>query len=183
VVYYANIAFNRVANPTTHSAFASAITVSRSFDKGETWETHYVIQDDDPAVFHDKEWIAVAPDATVYYTRSADGAVTWDKPVKINQEAGRTDQFFQWISVSGDFVHVGFVDRQYTADALLDHSYAVSTTAATPGARPSGSPPPRPARTRVCSAPTAPVSSSVTTPGSSPRAAPPTSCGWTGAPA
>jgi BNR repeat-like domain len=267
VVYYANIAFNRVANPATgHSAFASAIAVSRSFDKGETWETHYVIQDDDPAVFHDKEWIAVTPDGTVYvawalfksgqggpggylgspiviskstdqgqtwsepqeisagpyaqfatpvvaadgtvyvsyelwqnpigraggrafvakstdggetwtnhfvalindlpnplphgafrvasypvldvgddgtlhmvwsnwqsgsadivYTRSGDGAATWDKPVKVNQEAGKTDQFFQWLSVSGDFVHVGFVDRQYTGDALLDHSYVVST--------------------------------------------------------
>jgi hypothetical protein len=267
VVYYANIAFNRQANPATgHSAFASSIAVSRSFDKGDTWETHYVIQDDDPAVFHDKEWIAVGPDGTVYvawalfksgrggpfqylgspivisksedqgqtwsepqeisagpyaqfatpvvaadgtiyvsyelwenpigraggrafvakstdggeewsnhfvslindlpnplphgafrvasypvldvgddgtlhmvwsnwqsgsadivYTRSGDGGATWDKPVKINQESVRSDQFFQWISVSGDFVHVGFVDRQYTGNALLDHSYAVST--------------------------------------------------------
>jgi hypothetical protein len=267
VVYYANIAFNRQANPATgHSAFASAIAVSRSFDKGNTWETHYVIQDDDPAVFHDKEWIAVGPDGTVYvawalfksgqggpfqylgspivisksedqgetwtepqeisagpyaqfatpvvaddgtvyvsyelwenpigrsggrafvakstdggdtwtnhfvalindlpnplphsafrvasypvldvgddgalhmvwsnwqsgsadivYTRSSDGGATWNKPVKINQESVKADQFFQWISVSGDFVHVGFVDRQYTDDALLDHSYAVST--------------------------------------------------------
>jgi hypothetical protein len=38
----------------------------------------------------------------------------------------KSDQFFAWIDASGDFVHVGFVDRQYTDDALLDHSYAVS---------------------------------------------------------
>src|SRR5918996_439608 len=48
VVYYANIAFNRTANPDTgHSAFASSIAVSRSFDKGNTWDTHFVIEDDD----------------------------------------------------------------------------------------------------------------------------------------
>jgi Neuraminidase (sialidase) len=266
VVYYANIAFNRQANPATgHSAFASAITVSRSFDKGETWQTHFVIQDDEPSVFHDKEWIAVGPDGVVYvvwaryrygqggpggylespiviskstdqgqtwsqpqvisagpysqfatpvvtedgiiyvsyelwnnpigtsggrafvakstdggqtwtnhfvalindlpnplpgsafrvasypvldvgddgtlhmvwsnwqsgsgdivYTQSSDGADTWSQPVKINQESVRSDQFFQWIDASGDYVHVGFVDRQYTDDAILDHSYVVS---------------------------------------------------------
>jgi photosystem II stability/assembly factor-like uncharacterized protein len=267
VVYYANIAFNRTANPDTgHSAFASSISVSRSFDKGDSWETHYVIQDDDPSVFHDKEWIAVGPDGSVYvawarfrfgkggpfgylespiviskstdqgvtwstpqvisagpyaqfatpvvasdgtvyvsyelwnnpvgvaggrafiakstdggatwtnhfvalindlrsplpgsafrvasypvldvgddgtlhmvwsnwqagsgdvvYTRSTDGGESWSRAVKINQESVKSDQFFQWIDVSGDFVHVGFVDRQYSSDALLDHSYAVST--------------------------------------------------------
>lgn len=265
VVYYANIAFNRTANPDTgHSAFASAIAVSRSFDKGETWETHFVIEDDDPSVFHDKEWITVGadgsvyvtwarfrfgrgpfgyvespivvskstdqgetwsepkvisagpytqfstpvagPDGTIYvsyelwpspagaaggrayvakstdggatwtnhfvalindlksplpgsafrvasypvldvgddgilhmvwsnwqggsgdivYTRSEDGGETWSRAVKINQESVKSDQFFQWIDASGDFVHVGFVDRQYTADAQLDHSYVVS---------------------------------------------------------
>ena len=47
--------------------------------------------------------------------------------MKINQESVKSDQFFQWIDASGDFVHVGFVERQYTADAMLDHSYAVST--------------------------------------------------------
>jgi hypothetical protein len=267
VVYYANIAFNRTANPATgHSAFASSIAVSRSFDKGDTWETHYVIQNDDPSIFHDKEWIAAGPDGSVYvawalfrfgkggpfgylespiviskstdqgetwsdpqvisagpyaqfatpvvasdgtvyvsyelwnnpigraggrafiakstdggdtwtnhfvalvndlpnplphgafrvasypvldvgddgalhmiwsnwqagsadvvYTRSTDGGETWTRAVKINQESVKSDQFFQWIDASGDFLHVGFVDRQYTADATLDHSYVVST--------------------------------------------------------
>jgi Neuraminidase (sialidase) len=267
VVYYANIAFNRTENPDTgHSAFASSIAVSRSFDKGDTWETHFVIEDDDPSVFHDKEWIAVGPDGSVYvawarfrfgqggpfgylespiviskstdqgetwsdpevisagpytqfatpvvapdgtvyvsyelwnspaggsggrayvarstdggetwtnhlvslindiksplphsafrvasypvltvgddgalhmvwsnwqrgtadivYTQSTDGGETWRRSVKINQESVKSDQFFQWIDVSGDFVHVGFVDRQYTNDAMLDHSYVVST--------------------------------------------------------
>src|SRR5918996_2106404 len=48
VVYYANIAFNRTANEATgRSAFASSIAVSRSFDKGNTWDTHFVIEDDD----------------------------------------------------------------------------------------------------------------------------------------
>jgi len=267
VVYYANIAFNRRANPATgHSAFASSIAVSRSFNKGDTWETHFVIEDDDSSIFHDKEWIAVdqnghvyvawarfrfgrggpfgylespiviskstdqgvtwsepkvisagpytqfatpvvGPDGTIYvsyelwnspagraggrafvaksedggdtwtnqfvglvndlrsplpgsafrvasypvldvgddgtlhmvwsnwqggtgdivYTRSADGGDTWSRPVKINQESVKSDQFFQWIDASGEFVHVGFVDRQYTGNTLLDHSYAVST--------------------------------------------------------
>jgi hypothetical protein len=267
IVYYANIAFNRVANPDTgHSAFASAIAVSRSSDKGDSWETRYVIQDDDPSVFHDKEWIAAGPDGSVYvawarfrfgprapfqylespiviskstdqgdtwsspkvisagpytqfatpvvasdgtvyvsyelwnspaggaggrafvakstdggatwtnhfvarindlrsplpgsafrvasypvldvgddgtlhviwsnwqagsgdivYTRSTDGGETWRRPVKINQESVKSDQFFQWIDASGDFLHVGFVDRQYSGDELLDHSVVVST--------------------------------------------------------
>jgi Neuraminidase (sialidase) len=267
VVYYANIAFNRQENPATgHSAFASSIAVSRSFDKGNTWDTHFVIEDDDPSIFHDKEWIAVdqnghvyvawaqfrfgqggpfgylespiviskstdqgvnwsdpevisagpytqfatpvvGPDGTIYvsyelwnspagiaggrafvaksedggdtwtnhfvalvndlrsplpgsafrvasypvldvgddgtlhmvwsnwqggsgdivYTRSGDGGETWSRPVKINQEAVKSDQFFQWIDASGDFLHVGFVDRQYTGNTLLDHSYVVST--------------------------------------------------------
>jgi hypothetical protein len=264
VVYYANIAFNRTEN-AFHSGVASAISVSRSFDDGDTWETFYVVQDDDPEVFHDKEWIAVAPNGDVYvawarfefnergrylaapivvsrssdqgetwsepeaisvgphnqfatpavapdgtlyvsyenwrnptgrnggrvwvarstdagdtwtdhfvglvndlpsplpgpgsfraasypvlavgdegslhivwsnwqsgsadivYTRSADEGATWTKPVKINQEGTKSDQFFQWIDVSGDFVHAAFVDRQYTGDTLLDHSYVVST--------------------------------------------------------
>lgn len=271
VVYYANIAFNRTANDATgHSAFASSIAVSRSFDKGNTWDTHFVIEDDDASIFHDKEWIAVGPDGSVYvawarfrfgqggpfgylespiviskstdqgvtwsdaevisagpytqfatpvvfddetddgiiyvsyelwnspaglaggrafvakstdggeswtnhfvglvndlrsplpgsafrvasypvldvgddgtlhmvwsnwqrgtgdivYTRSEDGGETWSRQVKINQESVKSDQFFQWIDVSGDFVHVGFVDRQYTGNTLLDHSYVVST--------------------------------------------------------
>ena len=266
VVYYANIAFNRTANPATgHSAFASSVVVSRSFDKGDTWETHFVIEDDDPSIFHDKEWIAVGPDGSVYvtwarfrfgqggpfgylespivvskstdqgetwaepkvisagpytqfstpvaapdgtiyvsyelwpspagtsggrayvaksndggatwtnhfvalindlrsplpgsafrvasypvldvgddgtlhmvwsnwqggsgdivYTRSEDGGATWSRAVKINQESAKSDQFFQWIDASGDFVHVGFVDRQYSGNELLDHSYVVS---------------------------------------------------------
>lgn len=271
-VYYANIAFNRQANPDTgHSAFASSIVVSKSVDKGDTWTTSFVIEDDDPAVFHDKEWIAVGPDGAVYvtwarfafqpkgktglgnyeaspivfskstdggatwtepavisdryaqfstpvvyddgtpdgvlyvsyevwnnpvgrnggrafvsrsedggdtwthhfvsnvndlpsplphgafrdasypvldvgddgslhmvwsnwqggsadivYTRSEDDGTSWSRPVKINQESVKSDQFFAWIDSSGDFVHVGFVDRQYTDDAMLDHSYAVS---------------------------------------------------------
>jgi hypothetical protein len=271
-VYYANIAFNRVANPDTgHSAFASAIAVSKSENKGDTWTTNYVVQSDSSSVFHDKEWIAVGPDGAVYvtwarfqfqpkgktglgnyeaspiviskstdegatwsapkvisgrfaqfstpvvhddgtpdgviyvsfeewnnpvgrnggrafvaksedggatwskhfvgrvndlpsplphsgfrvasypvidvdddgdlhmlwsnwqsgsadivYTRSTDGGASWSRPVKINQESGKTNQFFQWIDASGDYVHVGFVDRQYTGDALLDHSYVVS---------------------------------------------------------
>jgi hypothetical protein len=267
VVYYANIAFNRQANPATgHSAFASSVVVSKSESKGDTWETHYVVQDDDPSIFHDKEWIAVGPDGAVYvtwarfrfgqggpfgylespiviskstdqgetwseakvisagpytqfstpvvapdgtvyvsyelwkspagfaggrafvakstdggetwtnhfvalvndlrsplpgsafrvasypvldvgddgtlhmvwsnwqggtgdivYTRSGDGGDTWTRPVKINQESVKSDQFFQWIDASGDFLHVGFVDRQYTGNTLLDHSYVVST--------------------------------------------------------
>jgi hypothetical protein len=264
-VYYANIAFNRTET-VHHSAFASAITVSRSTTGGDTWTTSFVVQDDDPSIFHDKEWLAVAPngdvyvawarfrfgqggpfgylespiviskstddgqswsepevisvgpysqfavpqvapDGTVYvsyenwkspagisggrawvarstdggetwtnhfvglindlrsplpgsnfrvnsgpvltvgddgtlhnvwanwqggsgdivYTRSSDQGETWTKPVKINQESVKSDQFFPWIDATGDFLHVGFVDRQYTGDELLDHSYAVST--------------------------------------------------------
>jgi hypothetical protein len=272
-VYYANIAFNRVANPATgHSAFASSVVVNKSTNGGDTWgPPSFVVQDDDPSVFHDKEWIGVGPDGAVYvtwarftfqpkgktglgnyeaspiviskstdggatwstptvisgpfaqfstpvihddgtpdgviyvsfeewnnpvgrnggrafvarstdggatwtkhfvglvndlpsplphsafrdasypvldvaedgtlhmvwsnwqagsadivYTRSADGGDSWSRPVKINQESVKTDQFFQWIDASGDYVHVGFVDRQYTDDALLDHSYVVS---------------------------------------------------------
>jgi hypothetical protein len=268
-VYYANIAFNRVANPATgHSAFASAITVNKSTNGGDTWGApSFVAQDDDPEVFHDKEWIAVGPDGSVYvtwarfsfqpkgktglgnyeaspivisksadggatwsspqvisgpfaqfstpvvaldgtlyvsyeewknpvgrnggramvaksedggatwtqhfvglvndlpsplphgafrdasypvmdvaddgslhmvwsnwqggsadivYTRSTDEAVSWSRPVKINQESVKSDQFFQWIDATDDFLHAGFVDRQYTDDALLDHSYVVS---------------------------------------------------------
>jgi hypothetical protein len=272
-VYYANIAFNRVANPATgHSAFASSVVVSKSTDKGDTWTTDFVIESDDPNLFHDKEWIGVGPDGTVYvtwarfqfqpkgktglggyeaspivvskstdggntwttptvisvgpyaqfstpvvyddgtpdgvlyvsyelwnnpvgrsggrafvsrstdggttwthhfvgnvndlpsplhhgafrvasypvldvgddgtlhmiwsnwqggsadivYTESTNGGGSWSRPVKINQESVKSDQFFQWIDASGDYVHVGFVDRQYTDDALLDHSYVVS---------------------------------------------------------
>src|ERR687891_188595 len=271
-VYYANIAFNRQANPDTgHSAFASSVVVSKSTDKGDTWTTSFVIEDDDPSVFHDKEWIAVGPDGAVYvtwalfsfqpkgktglgnyeaspivfskstdggqtwtepevisdrfaqfstpvvyddgtpdgvlfvsyevwnnpvgrsggrafvsrsedggetwthhfvanvndlpsplphgafrdasypvlevgddgtlhmlwsnwqggsadivYTRSEDGGESWARPVTINQESVKSDQFFAWIDSSGAFVHVGFVDRQYTDDAMLDHSYVVS---------------------------------------------------------
>lgn len=267
-VYYANIAFNRVANPATgHSAFASSIVVSKSTNKGDTWTTDFVIESDDPSVFHDKEWIGVAPngdvyvtwalfrtqpkgktglggyeaspivfskssdggqnwsapreisgpfaqfstpviaaDGTVYvsyeewnnpvgrnggramvarstnggttwtqhfvanvndlpsplhhgafraasypvmdvdelgnlhmiwsnwqggsgdivYTRSTNQGASWSRPVTINQESVKSDQFFQWIDASGRHLHVGFVDRQYTDDALLDHSYVVS---------------------------------------------------------
>jgi hypothetical protein len=264
-VYYTNITFNRTET-AFHSGVASGISISRSEDGGDTWETFFVVEDDDPSIFHDKEWMAVAPngdvyvawarfrfgrggpfgylespiviskstdggeswtdpqvisagpytqfatpvvapDGTVYvsyelwqnpigraggrafvarstdggetwtnhfvglindlpnplpgsafrvasypvldvgddgnlhmvwsnwqagsadivYTRSIDGGETWARPVKINQESVKTDQFFQWIDSSGDFVHVGFVDRQYTDDAMLDHSYAVST--------------------------------------------------------
>jgi len=271
-VYYANIAFNRQANPATgHSAVASSVVVSKSTDKGDTWTTSFVIEDDDPSVFHDKEWIAVGPDGAVYvtwarftfqpkgktglgnyeaspivfskstdggatwsepalisdrfaqfstpvvyddgtpdgvlyvsyevwnnpvgrnggrafvsrsedggdtwthhfvanvndlpsplphgafrdasypvldvgddgtlhmvwsnwqggsadivYTRSDDDGASWSRPVTISQETVKSDQFFAWIDSSGDFVHVGFVDRQYTDDALLDHSYVVS---------------------------------------------------------
>jgi BNR repeat-like domain len=272
-VYYANIAFNRVANPATgHSAFASSIVVSKSVNDGDTWTTDFVIESDDPNVFHDKEWIgvapngdvyvtwalfrfqpkgktglggyeaspivfskstdggqnwsapreitgpfaqfstpAIAPDGTVYvsyeewnnpvgrnggramvarstkggstwtqhlvarvndlpsplhhgafraasypvmdvddqgnlhmvwsnwqggsgdivYTRSTNRAASWSRPVTINQEAVKSDQFFQWIDASGRYLHVGFVDRQYTDDALLDHSYLVSANRGT----------------------------------------------------
>jgi hypothetical protein len=272
-VYYANIAFNRQANPATgHSAFASSVAVSRSTDKGVTWDTNFVIQSDSSSVFHDKEWIGVGPDGTVYvtwarfqfqpkgktglgnyqaspiviseshdlgetwstpkvisgpfaqfstpvayddatsdgilyvsyeewnnpvgrnggramvakstdggetwtqhfvgrvndlpsplphgafrvasypvldvgddgtlhmlwsnwqggsadivYTRSEDEGASWTRPVTISQETTKSDQFFQWIDASDDFLHVGFVDRQYTDDVLLDHSYVVST--------------------------------------------------------
>jgi Neuraminidase (sialidase) len=272
-VYYANIAFNRQANPATgHSAFASSVAVSRSTDKGDTWDTNFVIQSDNPNVFHDKEWVGVGPDGTVYvtwarfqfqpkgktglgnyqaspiviseshdlgetwsapkvisgpyaqfstpvafdddtpdgvlyvsyeewnnpvgrnggramvarstdggdtwtqhfvgrvndlpsplphgafraasypvldvaedgilhivwsnwqagsadivYTRSSNGGASWTRPVTISQEATKSDQFFQWVDASDDYVHVGFVDRQYTDNALLDHSYVVST--------------------------------------------------------
>lgn len=261
-VYYTNIAFNRTQTEH-HSPFASAISISRSANGGRTWKTFFVVEDDDPTVFHDKEWVAVAPngvifvawarflfddngnyqespivfsrsrdggqtwtpprqisvgpfnqfavpavapDGTVYisyenyetasdlngrafvarstdggrtwtnhfvapindlpfrppplfrwnsgpvttvgddgtvhmvwspfqgtgdivYTSSTDRAETWTPPVKINQEAVPSDQFFPWIDASGDFIHVGFVDRQYTAnvDPLFDHSYVVST--------------------------------------------------------
>lgn len=264
-VYYTNIAFNRTET-AFHSGVASAISISRSTDGGNTWQSFFVVEDDDPSIFHDKEWVAVAPggdvyvawarfrfgrggpfgylespiviskstddgetwsepqvisagpftqfatpvvaaDGTVYvsyelwenpigraggrafvakstdggetwtnhfvalindlpnplpgsafrthsypvlevgddgtlhmvwsnwqagsanivYTRSADGGRSWSRPVKINQESVKSDQFFQWIDSSGDFIHVGFVDRQYTEDAMLDHSYVVST--------------------------------------------------------
>lgn len=263
-VYFTNIAFNRTETGF-HSAFASAISISRSKNDGDTWKSFFVVEDDDPSIFHDKEWVAVgpsgevyvawarfrfgtggpfgylespiviskstnqartwstpqvisvgpfsqfavpnvAPDGTVYvsyenwespaglnggrawvarsadggrtwtdhfislindlpsplpnsafrvnsgpvldvgddgtlhmvwanwqagtgdivYSRSSDRGDTWTEPVTINQESVKSDQFFPWIRSSGSVVHVGFVDRQYTDDALLDHSYVVS---------------------------------------------------------
>jgi hypothetical protein len=200
-VYYANIAFNRVANPATgHSAFASSVggetwsapqvisgpyaqfstpvvhddgtadgviyvsyeewnnpvgrnggraMVARSEDGGQTWTRHFVgrVNDLPSPLPHGAFRVASYPvldlaedgtlhvvwsnwqagSADIVYTRSDDGAESWSRPVTINQEATKSDQFFQWIDASGDHVHVGFVDRQYSDDALLDHSYVVST--------------------------------------------------------
>jgi Neuraminidase (sialidase) len=122
--------------------------VAKSEDGGATWTKHFVgLVNDLPSplphsAFRDASYpvLDVADDgslhmvwsnwqggsADIVYTRSTDGAASWSRPVKINQETGKTDQFFQWIDASGDFLHVGFVDRQYTDDAMLDHSYVVS---------------------------------------------------------
>jgi hypothetical protein len=123
--------------------------VAKSTDGGETWTNHFVglindlpnplpgsafrvasypvldVGDDGTLSIVWSNWQAGSAD--IVYTRSSDEAEIWTKPVKINQESVKTDQFFQWIDSSGDFIHVGFVDRQYTDDAMLDHSYAVST--------------------------------------------------------
>jgi hypothetical protein len=64
-VYYANIAFNR-------NSAASVVGVSWSRDGGRTWSMPSLVQfDNDPTIFHDKEWIAAGEDGRVI--------VTWTK--------------------------------------------------------------------------------------------------------
>src|SRR5919108_233079 len=122
--------------------------VSRSEDGGDTWTHHFVSNVNDlpsplpHSAFRDASYpvLEVGDDGTLHmvwsnwqggsadivYSRSQDAGASWTRPVRINQESVKSDQFFAWIDSSGGFVHVGFVDRQYTDDAMLDHSYVVS---------------------------------------------------------
>jgi hypothetical protein len=75
--------------------------------------------------------------ANVFVVSSADGGATWSPPVTVHQapaatagaDATTNDNFFPWVSVSGDgAVHVSFYDRRNDpANLTIDTYRAVST--------------------------------------------------------
>jgi photosystem II stability/assembly factor-like uncharacterized protein len=140
------VSFEEWNNPVGRSG--GRAFVAKSDDGGTTWTKHLVgrVNDLPSPLPHGAFRVASYPvfdvdddgnlhmlwsnwqggSADIVYTRSTDEGNSWTRPVKINQESAKSDQFFQWIDASGDYLHVGFVDRQYTDDALLDHSFVVS---------------------------------------------------------
>jgi hypothetical protein len=103
-LYYAHIVF------ATDSP-ASGIAVSVSRDGGDTWGAPALVQfTSEPALFNDKEWVAVGDDgrAVVTWTRfrnrdhavesliqgafSSDRGATWTKPMHLSDERHRRSQ-------------------------------------------------------------------------------------------
>ena len=65
-------------------------------------------------------------DPDILSIRSADGGMTWTAPVRVNDDAGTTDQFFPWVTIDGSgVVHVVWYDRRQNGsdiDVYLTHS-------------------------------------------------------------
>jgi hypothetical protein len=75
----------------------------------------YVVWPSDPAG---------ADDADIFFSRSTDGGATWSAPLRVNDDATASDQFFPWISVGPDGrINVVFGDRRDDQGDVLYHTY------------------------------------------------------------
>lgn len=141
-LYYAHIVF-ATGSP------ASGIAVSVSRDGGDTWSPPSLVQfTNDPALFNDKEWIAVGADgrAVVTWTRfrnqdhavdsliqgafSSDRGGTWTRPVQLSDDRHRRSQGSMPVWGKDGTLYVVFAT---TAPPHFKGAVAVSTLA--PGGR------------------------------------------------
>jgi hypothetical protein len=75
----------------------------------------YVVWPSDPAG---------TDDADIFFSRSTDGGATWSAPLRVNDDATASDQFFPWISVGPDGrINVVFGDRRDDPGDALYHTY------------------------------------------------------------
>ncbi len=64
----------------------------------------------------------------VFLIKSSDNGKTWSKPIRVNQDNTKTEQFFPWMSVDAKtgFIYIVYYDRSKYQDAKTDVVLAVS---------------------------------------------------------
>ncbi len=64
----------------------------------------------------------------VFLIKSSDNGKTWSKPIRVNQDNTKTEQFFPWMSVDAKtgFIYIVYYDRSKYQDAKTDMVLAVS---------------------------------------------------------
>lgn len=64
----------------------------------------------------------------VFLIKSSDKGKTWSKPIRVNQDNTKTEQFFPWMSVDAKtgFIYIVYYDRSKYKDSKTDVVLAVS---------------------------------------------------------
>ncbi len=70
-----------------------------------------------------------ADNTDIFFTRSTDGGLSWDPPLKVNSDTGAHQQFFTWMAVdpTSGHIYIVYYDRRNTSGDFTDVYLSRST--------------------------------------------------------